>query len=139
MSNINQNSIMLCYKHSFHNLNHFVLIVYYSAYLRWFVTAFNNSCSSKRNFVSLPSSPWSALRPFPKQVNTCPTLERSTLTALKAVYKGSIRGNAISEAIIIKGRSQFPKPPITIGITIGITCLTYKLVKSKFTSYNRFF
>jgi len=29
-----------------------------------------------------------------------------------------IRGNAISGAPIIKGTSQFPKPPIIIGITI---------------------
>lgn len=29
-----------------------------------------------------------------------------------------IRGNAMSGAPIIRGRSQFPKPPIIIGITI---------------------
>ena len=29
-----------------------------------------------------------------------------------------IRGNAISGAPIIRGTSQFPKPPIMIGITI---------------------
>ena len=29
-----------------------------------------------------------------------------------------IRGNAISGAPIIRGISQFPKPPIIIGITI---------------------
>lgn len=29
-----------------------------------------------------------------------------------------IRGNAMSGAPIIKGTSQFPKPPIMIGITI---------------------
>lgn len=29
-----------------------------------------------------------------------------------------IRGNAISGAPIIRGTSQFPKPPIIIGITI---------------------
>jgi hypothetical protein len=29
-----------------------------------------------------------------------------------------IRGKAISGAPIIKGRSQFPNPPIIIGITI---------------------
>jgi len=29
-----------------------------------------------------------------------------------------IRGNAISGAVIIKGTSQFPKPPIRAGITI---------------------
>jgi hypothetical protein len=29
-----------------------------------------------------------------------------------------IRGKAISGALIIRGTSQFPKPPIIIGITI---------------------
>lgn len=59
-------------------------------YLKFRFTVVNSSCNSNRYLDSLLSSPCSARKPFPRESNTCPTLERSTLIAVNAVCSCSI-------------------------------------------------
>lgn len=72
------------------NISILAIAKYYQIYLKLRFTVVNNSCNSNRYLDSLFSSPCSARRPFPRDSNTCPTLERRTLIAVSAVCSCSI-------------------------------------------------